>query len=182
MEIKESFIIHTEWIEDLPEEYKTKFLMYIYNYGSRGDKPDLEGLEKTLWKKIERRIDEDQVKWESVKVKRSESGKRGAANRWSKEPVIEDHDADAIQYQMEMEKKPSRKFKKPTVEEILEYCRERNNTINAQHFYDYYEANGWKVGKNSMKDWKATIRTWEQRQKQPYGNTVRELPEGRITL
>lgn len=59
-------------------------------------------------------------------------------------------------------KEKSIKFKKPTIEEIKQYCSERNNKIDAEHFYDYYESNGWKVGRNSMKDWKATIRTWER--------------------
>jgi len=53
------------------------------------------------------------------------------------------------------------RFIKPTVEEVKAYCEERNNNLNAQHFVDYYEANGWKVGKNTMKDWKAAVRTWE---------------------
>ena len=59
--------------------------------------------------------------------------------------------------------KKTKKFIKPTVEEIRNYCIERKNNIDAQYFYDYYEANGWKVGKNPMKDWKATIRNWERR-------------------
>lgn len=61
------------------------------------------------------------------------------------------------------QKSKSRKFVKPTIEEIRNYCIERKNNISAQYFYDYYEANGWKVGKNSMKDWKATVRNWERR-------------------
>lgn len=56
-----------------------------------------------------------------------------------------------------------KKFKKPTVDEVSEYCKLRNNNINAEQFIDYYNSNGWKVGKNSMKDWKATVRTWERR-------------------
>lgn len=60
----------------------------------------------------------------------------------------------------------NKKFKKPTIEEIKQYCLERKNNINAEQFIDYYEANGWKVGKNPMKDWKATIRTWERRYKE----------------
>lgn len=57
----------------------------------------------------------------------------------------------------------SNKFIKPTVEEIAEYCRERNNGIDAQQFYDFYESKGWLIGKNKMKDWKAAVRTWERR-------------------
>ena len=63
------------------------------------------------------------------------------------------------------EKKKRKIFKKPTVKEIQEYCNERHNSINAQYFFDYYESNGWKVGKNAMKDWQATIRNWERRNK-----------------
>ena len=54
-------------------------------------------------------------------------------------------------------------FKKPSIEEVQQYCFERNNNIDAEHFIDYYDANGWKVGKNPMKDWKAAVRTWERR-------------------
>lgn len=54
-----------------------------------------------------------------------------------------------------------RKFRPPTLEEVKAYCTERNNAVDPQHFIDYYTANGWKVGKNAMKDWKAAVRTWE---------------------
>ena len=56
-------------------------------------------------------------------------------------------------------------FKKPTIEEINEYCKERNNGIDAEAFYDFYESKDWYVGKNKMKDWKAGVRTWEKRNK-----------------
>ena len=59
--------------------------------------------------------------------------------------------------------KESKKSKKPTLEEIKEYCLERDNNINAEQFLDYYEANGWVQGKGKpIKDWKACIRTWER--------------------
>jgi len=61
--------------------------------------------------------------------------------------------------------KKKTKFSKPTLEEVQNYCKERNNNIDAQYFIDYYESNGWKVGKNSMKDWRACIRTWERNNK-----------------
>lgn len=43
----------------------------------------------------------------------------------------------------------------------MAYCRERGNNVNPKKWYDHYTANGWKVGKNKMKDWKAAVRTWE---------------------
>lgn len=64
-----------------------------------------------------------------------------------------------------------KRFEKPTISEIKEYCIERNNNVDAQHFYDYYESNGWKVGKNSMKNWQAAVRTWE---KNSYTNTTKQ--------
>lgn len=59
--------------------------------------------------------------------------------------------------------KEDKRFKKPTIEEIKEYCIERKNNIDAEQFFNFYESKGWLVGKNSMKDWKASVRTWEKR-------------------
>lgn len=56
-------------------------------------------------------------------------------------------------------------FKKPTIEEIKQYCVERKNGISAEYFYDFYESKNWMIGKNKMKDWKAAIRTWERNNK-----------------
>ena len=80
--------------------------------------------------------------------------------------------------------KRAKKFVKPTIQEITDYCRERNNRVDAQKFFNYYESNGWKVGKNPMKDWKAAVRTWErngysgsttEKQQRQYGSNN---PEG----
>lgn len=57
-------------------------------------------------------------------------------------------------------------FKKPTLEEVQDYCNERNNGVDAQRFIDFYESKGWMVGKNKMKDWKACVRTWEKKNNQ----------------
>ena len=58
----------------------------------------------------------------------------------------------------------------PTREQIAEYCKERNNGIDADYFYDYYEARGWKYSNNQpMKDFKAAIRTWESKEKNKGG-------------
>ena len=61
-------------------------------------------------------------------------------------------------------KKSTRKvFVKPTLIEIQSYVDEHNLQIDHERFFDYYEGNGWKVGKNPMKDWKATARNWSRR-------------------
>lgn len=61
--------------------------------------------------------------------------------------------------------KKEKRFIPPTIHEVDAYCRERGNNINAESFIDFYESKGWMVGKNKMKDWKACVRTWEQRNK-----------------
>lgn len=62
-------------------------------------------------------------------------------------------------------KKKKEVFKIPSVSEIDDYCKTRSNGINAQHFFDYYSARGWLIGKNKMKCWKSAVRTWENRNK-----------------
>ena len=55
------------------------------------------------------------------------------------------------------------RFIKPSSDEIREFVTEQGYTIDHEAFVDYYEANGWKIGKNPMKSWKAAIRTWVRR-------------------
>ena len=66
-------------------------------------------------------------------------------------------------YSLESDKPKNKRFKPPTVEEVAAYIREKGYRINAEQFIDYYESNGWMVGKSHMKDWKATVRNWERR-------------------
>lgn len=56
----------------------------------------------------------------------------------------------------------SKRFVKPTLEKVKAYCQSRQNGVDPERFYDYYESNGWRVGKSPMKDWKAAVRTWER--------------------
>ena len=59
-------------------------------------------------------------------------------------------------------------FKKPTVEEVHQYCNERKNKVCADAFIDFYESKDWLIGSNKMKSWKACVRTWESREKNNY--------------
>ena len=77
------------------------------------------------------------------------------------------------------EPKKKEGFVKPTLEEVQAYINEQRFIVNAETFIDYYESNGWKVGKNPMKDWKAAVRTWEQKEKEKrnrYGNQSNSKP------
>ena len=59
----------------------------------------------------------------------------------------------------------SKRFVPPTIEEVRAYCQERNNTVDPETFINFYESKGWFVGKTKMKDWKASVRTWESKRK-----------------
>ena len=60
-----------------------------------------------------------------------------------------------------------KKFTPPTLEEVQAYIKEKKYNIDANTWIDHYISNGWMVGKNKMKDWKAAVRTWS---KNKYGN------------
>lgn len=95
----------------------------------------------------------------------------GAEVHGDSRKVTVTHGDSPPEIELEIETKEKGKtrarFTPPTVEEVEEYCRSRNNGVNAQKFVDFYSCKGWKVGKNAMKDWKACVRTWEQRNDNP---------------
>ena len=57
-------------------------------------------------------------------------------------------------------------FVKPTVEEIAAYCRSRNNGLDPEQIWDFYESKGWFIGKTKMKNWRSAVRTWERRRRE----------------
>jgi len=67
-----------------------------------------------------------------------------------------------------------KRFVKPTLNDLEHYCIERNNKVDIQKFFNYYESNGWKVGKNPMKDWRAAVRTWEKNTKEETKSKVEQ--------
>lgn len=91
-------------------------------------------------------------------------------------PKIEIELEEEIDIEEKEINKEKERFKKPTVEEIAEYCKERNNGIDAQYFWDSYNAKDWMIGKQKMKDWKSAIRTWERNKKKGlYENKKEEI-------
>lgn len=88
-----------------------------------------------------------------------------------------------------------KRFTPPTLDQVISYCHDRNNNVDPNKWFDYYTANGWMVGKNKMKDWKAAVRTWERPtfsdsrnnrnisanvrvETDKYGNSVAVYPDG----
>ena len=64
------------------------------------------------------------------------------------------------------EERGTRTFTRPTVDEVRAYCESRGSKIDPEAFVDYYDANGWKVGRAPMKDWRAAVRNWERRDRE----------------
>lgn len=74
------------------------------------------------------------------------------------------------------EREKRKRFTPPTLEEVSAYCRELNSKIDPQQFIDYYTANGWVQGKGKpIKDWKATVRTWNRRENKPQNKAAGEV-------
>lgn len=72
---------------------------------------------------------------------------------------------NATDIDIDIRDKNNKRFIKPSVKEIADYCNNNNYNIDAERFYDYYESKGWKVGKAPMKDWKAAVRMWNRNNK-----------------
>ena len=71
-----------------------------------------------------------------------------------------------------------RRFTPPTITEVSDYCKERNNTVDPQRFIDHYTSNGWMVGKTKMKDWKAAVRNWERNNGKTFGSAQKPNSAG----
>ncbi|MCM1220493.1 MAG: DUF6291 domain-containing protein [Lachnospiraceae bacterium] len=154
--MRESFVFHAEYIDDLPDDYKDVFAMSAINYALYGKEPDFDKdtLTYSLWLKVVRRIDAEGEKYQKTcERRRAAAQKRYEQTGGKPKPQEERSDTKAA------------KFEKPTVEQVSEYCAERNNGLDARTFFDFYESKGWKVGASRMRDWRACVRTWEQRRK-----------------
>ena len=88
-----------------------------------------------------------------------------------------------IEKEREKGKKARSRFIPPTLEEVSAFIAENNYRVNAEKFIDYYNANGWMVGKTKMKDWKAAVRNWHRNEREVPKQTGKAQhkfkPEGR---
>ncbi len=92
----------------------------------------------------------------------ADKSKSKSKKREELEKSKEEYTVGSSNEQPQPPKRQRKVFKPPTLQEVSTYCQERNNTVNAQQWIDHYTSNGWMVGKNKMKDWKAAVRTWER--------------------
>ena len=190
--MRDGFIIHEKTLKQMarlsPED--TKYLMACLTEYYTAGEIDIDKVQETsivvaviLDDAIER-MDLDKAGYE----KSVEQRRKAAEKRWGKEqndandmrddatacdrmrPQCESDAGDAVSVSVSdsvsKEKSPTetkrKVFRIPTVEEVREYCLERQNNVDPQYFVDFYASKGWKVGNQGMKDWKACVRTWEK--------------------
>ena len=159
----ETFEIVIEKIKDIEErEWLRKVIIQYGLHGTAPESFNSEALE-IAWTICKDLIDQQIHRREVNAANRAGKKAEPETNKenLAAEPQSEEKPAHEIQPE-----KPKRKnFVKPTVEEIAAYCKEKNYNINAQQFFNYYESNGWKIGRNAMKSWQAAVQNWNIRDK-----------------
>ena len=158
----ETFEIVIEKIKDIEErEHMRKT---IINYGLYGTLPaDLSELEEMAWTICKDLIDQQHHRREVNAANRA--GKKSEPATTEEDTAVEPQPEEKPAQEIQQEKPKRKNFVKPTVEEIEAFCKEKKYTVNAQTFFNYYEANGWKVGRNAMKSWQAAVQNWNAREK-----------------
>jgi len=182
MKGKNSFTAYSDWIETfeaLDDEQAGKLVKHIFRYVNDQDPEPPDVLTKAVFASIKTTLKRDLEKWRSKVEINRENGAKGGRPKNPKNPVgfyenptkakkgdsVRDRDSVSDKEVIKESIKKSR-FAPPSLLEVQNYIEERAYTVNAESFMAYYESNGWKVGKNPMKDWKAALRTWQSREKE----------------
>lgn len=179
-------------IHELNREERGDLLTAILEYVNDKDPVPESRVVKVAFDHVKVQLKRDLIKYECIREKRRAAAKKSVIRRakgdsdqsehlstsvHTREQVLNDVNktdkcSDDEQNERadrnvkgnvdEQSPKANKRFITPTIELVQEYCKERNNRVDASKFVDYYTANGWKVGKNPMKDWKAAVRMWEK--------------------
>lgn len=93
------------------------------------------------------------------------------------EKETEEANASTCVRACEDEKKPAKRFQKPTLDELIAYKQKANLAlVDCEVFYDFYESKGWVIGKNPMKDWQAAMRNWDRTERERGGKCKNNSP------
>jgi len=174
------FICQDEYLAKcakLSDQEVGRLFRALMSYHATGIEPELAGRESIAFDFIKEDIDKTEKAYAAKCEKNRQN--RLTTNVDERERTITNVDERAQNKNIKekenikettlkgSKEKPLARFTPPTVEEVALYCQERGNSVNAQRFVDFYAAKGWKIGQNPMKDWKAAVRTWEQRDDSP---------------
>lgn len=180
---RESFVFYAsflEGIEGLSNESQLKVYQAVMNFAIRGIEPtNLIGIEKSIFALIKPQILANNKKYKNGcsggefgklggRPKSKTKNPKGVINKNpngvnSKTPNVNENDNDNVNDNVNVNtnRVPKAQFRKPTKQEITDFAIENKLKLDAiDDFVDYYEGNGWKIGRNPMKDWKATFRRW----------------------
>ena len=157
-------------IKVLPKKEQTAVMLALCAYALDKVEPNLTGTAGAIFTLIRPTLDSG---W-----KKAIGGTRGTpqkdnekiAERCGKDTAKEKEKEKEGEIEIENEcytpkpPKGPKRFSPPSFDDVKSYCQERKNGVDPQAFVDWYTSNGWKVGKNPMKDWKAAVRTWERKE------------------
>jgi len=186
---RDSFVLYTaiaEIVERLSDIQKGQLFQAILDFERDKEINISDHIVEIAFIPIKQSLIANNEKWEKTIKARSEAGKRSAEIRKQKTTNLTNVDfvqtkvnkneqtpTNSTVYEYvnvnvndnEVIGKKRKRFIPPTLEEVKKYCIERNNSVDPQRFIDFYSSKGWMVGKNKMKDWKASVRTWERERK-----------------
>lgn len=180
-----------DWIEQtaaLSDAERGRLFIAILEYARSGLEPKLDGREGILFPVFRTTIDRDKKKSATYSENGKKNGKKqNEANESNlKQNEANDSELPNIRHKTQDtrhktqdntgDKARETRFTPPSIDDVRAYCEERGNAIDAQRFVDFYTSNGWKVGKNTMKDWKAAVRTWEKRASAEKQNDAQKKP------
>jgi len=174
--MKKSFILHKDSLcvlDKMPDDVAGKFIKAIYQYQLTGELPQMDfAVEMAVTPFINQFI-RDNGEYERISKERSEAAKlrwseinsmqlhANASTSMQTDASVTDSDSDSDSDSEKESVKVKGRFIAPTTEEVKEYCTSRGNQVDPVKFINHYQANGWMVGRNKMKDWMAAVRTWE---------------------
>ena len=175
---------HRPLIDAVSDDVAGRVIKAALNYFATGEVVQLGQLEMVVFASIKPDIDDAHADY----LRDVENGKKGGRPKLTedkKPPVKEgnlplpmvtegdgDGDGERDEKGIKADKPHSRnRFSPPTVDEVKAYCQEQGYFVDAERFVDHYESNGWMVGKNKMKNWKAAVRSWKARETHAKNNT-----------
>lgn len=171
-----------ERTEMLNEVEQGRLLLAMLRYAEGKELPELKGGERFLFPVFKIDIDRDTA---TYNAKVSNGAKGGRPKHETEENLTKPNETEdnlnaknknkSKKEEQEQDKgeciRARTRFTPPTVEEVAAYAAERGYTgFSAERFIAYYESNGWRVGRNPMKDWRAAIRNWASKDK-PVGRS-----------
>ncbi len=176
------YLSYAQTLSPYTDEERGRIMTAMLEYAATGTIPDFSGSEKYIWPSIQAQIDRDMEDYRQKCETNHSNGKKGGrpkkqtviseTERFSEKPKKpkdndKDNDRDKDSESIGADKPPTRsRFSPPGVDEVRAYCAEKGYSIDPEHFVDHYTANGWKVGKAPMKDWKAAVRNWDRKDKE----------------